>query len=121
MGQPKKTLKEKDYGIITRLGERGVSETDICKALGMSYKTWQRIKDEDDKAAEALEEARRTEESELVGVLYELAVKEKDKVAAMFLLKTRHGYVEGAEVANANQVNVQITLPAALNPKDYEK
>ncbi len=121
MANPKKTLKENDYGIISRLGERGVSETDICKALGMSYKTWQRIKEEDPRALDALEEARRVEESELVGVLFESATKDKNLTACMFLLKTRHGYLEGAQQVAANQVNVQITLPGAKDPVSYLK
>ena len=121
MANPKKTLKEKDYGIISRLGARGVSETDIAAALGMSFKTWKRIKDENDRAAEALDEARRKEESELVGVLYEAAIKEKNLTAAMFLLKSRHGYKEGADRIDATQVNVKITLPGAKDPVSYLK
>ncbi|MCC5906997.1 MAG: hypothetical protein JJU13_12355 [Balneolaceae bacterium] len=121
MGRNKIELKKTDYAKIRRLGARGVSEVDITKALGISFPTWKRLKSEDEQALEALEEARREEESELVGVLYEAATKDKNLTAAMFLLKARHGYKEGAEQVNANQVNVKITLPGAMNENEYQK
>ncbi|MEX0906250.1 MAG: hypothetical protein WD604_14540 [Balneolaceae bacterium] len=121
MAKPKKELPKDGLNIIRRLGKRGVSEVDIASALGMSYKTWKRIKDENPEAAQAIREARMKEESELVGVLYEAATTDKNLTAAMFLLKTRHGYKEGAEQLNANQVNVQITLPGAKSEAEYKK
>lgn len=121
MPRKKIQLKKTDYNKIRRLGARGVSEVDITKALGISFPTWKRIKEEDEQALEALEEARREEESELVGVLYEAATKDKNLTAAMFLLKARHGYKEGAEQVNANQVNVKITLPGSMEPHEYLK
>lgn len=120
MGRKKITLKKTDYSKISRLAERGVSEVDICEALGISFPTWARLKKEDEKALEAFETARRKEERELVGVLYEKAMN-GDSTCAMFLLKTRHGYLEGKEVVNANAVNVQITLPGSMQPEDYKK
>lgn len=120
MGRKKIELRKTDYDKIKRLGSRGVSEVDICSALGISFPTWKRLKEEDEQAAQALDEARREEESALVGVLYEAATKDKNLTAAMFLLKARHGYKEGSERVNANQVNVQITLPGAMDRKEYE-
>lgn len=120
MGRRKKTLPTNGLQTIRDLAERGVKETDIAKALGMSFPTWQRIKEENEEARETLEEARQIEENKLFGVLYEKAMK-GDSTAAMFLLKTRHGYREGAELVNANQVNVKITLPGSLNPDEYLK
>ena len=121
MPRAKIQLKDPDYELIGRLGSRGVSEVDICKALGISFNTWSRIKEEDEKANEALETARRTEERELVGVLYEAATNDKNLTAAMFLLKTRHGYKEGADHVNASQVNVSISVPGAMNEDEYKK
>lgn len=121
MGRTKIELKEKDYTTIRKLASRGVKETDMCKALGVSFPTWARLKEEDEKAIEVFEEAKKIEEDKLVGVLYDAATKDKNLTAAMFLLKTRHGYKEGAEQVNANQVNVSITLPGAKDPVQYLK
>ncbi|MEX0681268.1 MAG: hypothetical protein WD097_07785 [Balneolales bacterium] len=121
MGRIKKQLTETDYDKISRLAERGVKEIDICKALGVSFPTWKRLKSEDERAIEVFSEARKIEEETLVGVLYESATKQKNITAAMFLLKARHGYVEGREHGQAQQVNVQITVPGAMPEKEYQK
>lgn len=121
MGRKKKELKQTDYNKIRRLGARGVSEVDICKSLGISFPTWKRLKEDDPAALEALDEARREEESQLVGVLYEAATNDKNLTACMFLLKARHGYREGADRIDATQVNVKITLPGAKDPVQYLK
>ena len=120
MGRKKIKLPSNGLDIIRNLAERGVRETDIARALGMSFKTWKRIKDENDEARETLEEARQIEENKLFGILYEKAMK-GDTVSAIFLLKSRHGYKEGADQVNANQVNVKITLPGSMDPEDYRK
>ena len=120
MGRRKKNLPANGLEIIRNLAEKGVRETDIAKSLGMCFDTWLRIKNENPEALKALEEAKQIEENELFGILYEKAVK-GDSVAAMFLLKTRHGYREGAEVTNANQVNVKISVPGSMKPEDYLK
>jgi hypothetical protein len=120
MGRRKRLLPTDGLEIIRKLGARGVRESDIWKALGLSYKSWSRIKRENDEARLALEEARMMEHDDLYGVLYDKAVK-GDSTAAMFLLKTRHGYKEGAEQVTANQVNVKITLPSSMRPEQYAK
>lgn len=118
MARRKKEIPQNGLETIRRLAERGVRETEICKAFGMSYRTFQRIKDENEEVRETLEEARMIEERQLFDVLFEKAIL-GDSTCAMFLLKTRHGYQEGAQVVNPTQVNVQITLPGALKPKEY--
>jgi len=120
MGRKKITLSKPDYKKISRLAERGVNETDICKALDISFPTWKRLKEEDEQAMQALQEARRKEEAELVGVLYEAATVDKNLTAAMFLLKARHGYKEGADQRQAQQLNVKISVPGAMNEDEYE-
>ena len=120
MGRKKITLPSNGLDTIRNLAERGVKETDIVKALGISYPTWLRIKEENEEARQVLEEARQIEENKLFGVLYEKAMK-GDATSAMFLLKTRHGYLEGNQQVNANQVNVKITLPGSMDPEDYRK
>lgn len=121
MPTPKKVLNAKDYRNIRSMASQGVRETDIAKGLGISYNTWLRLKQEDEQCKSVFQEAKRIEEGELFGVLYEKAMK-GDSTSAMFLLKTRHGYREfGNEQATGNAVQVNITLPAAKKAEDYEK
>ncbi len=118
MPRPKKTLQENHYPLITELAQRGCREVDICRACGVSFPTWQRIKGEDAKAVDALEEGRGIEHEALVGALYEQAMM-GNVIAAMFLLKTRHGYREGFTVEHNSNVKITFELPGALSPGQY--
>jgi hypothetical protein len=52
--------------------------------------------------------------------LYQLAIEDKDKVSAMFLLKARHGYREGDQQEQANKVSVTFNLPGAMTAEQYK-
>jgi len=120
MGRKKKNLPPDALETIEKLASRGVRETDIARALGVSWGVYWRIKNENEAVKKTLEQARMIEHDALFGQLYEKAMK-GDSTAAMFLLKTRHGYREGADVVAANQVNVKITLPGSMKPDEYKK
>ena len=42
-----------------------------------------------------------------------------DKISAMFLLKARHGYIEGAQDVQGNRVNIVFALPGAMKPENF--
>ncbi|MEJ1339417.1 MAG: hypothetical protein RPU34_10420 [Candidatus Sedimenticola sp. (ex Thyasira tokunagai)] len=120
MSRPKKTLKKDQYEVIRDMAARGCREIDIARASGVSYNTWMRIKDEDPRALDALEEGRGIEHQKLVGALFEAAMK-GNAIAAMFLLKTRHGYREGFTVEHNSNVKISVELPAALSADQYTR
>jgi len=120
MPRPKKQLPRNGLQIIRDMAAAGNREIDIARALGMSYDTYHRIKGEFPPAAEALEEGRGIEHQALVGSLFDAAMK-GNVVAAMFLLKTRHGYREGYMVEHNSTVNVRFEMPGALPVTQYEK
>lgn len=93
---------------------RGVSETQIARALGVNYRTWMRVRAEDERIASALAETRKVEEEELVSILIDKA-RAGDTTALIFALKGRHGYRDqGAPQGTGDpKVNVTINLPAA--------
>jgi hypothetical protein len=93
---------------------RGVSEVRIARSLGINYRTWMRLRDEDERIAGALAESRKIEEEELVAVLLDKA-RDGETTSLIFALKSRHGYRDqGAPQAAADaRVNVVINLPAA--------
>ncbi len=64
---------------------------EIARALGTTVKTLKRILDDDPELADAVEAAREAEEAELRDCLMRNAKAGSD-VAALFLLKSRHGY-----------------------------
>lgn len=93
---------------------RGVSEVRIARSLGINYRTWMRLRDEDERIASALVENRKVEEDELVALLLDKA-RDGETTSLIFALKSRHGYRDqGAPQATADaRVNVVINLPAA--------
>lgn len=91
----------------------GVPETKIARALGINYRTWMRVRDEDERVSEVLLESRKIEEEELVSILLDKA-RAGDLPATIFALKSRHGYRDiGTAGGGVEQkVNVTILLPA---------
>jgi hypothetical protein len=62
---------------------------------------------------------RKLERHTLHNALYRLATEQGDKIAAMFLLKARHGYREGDQGDQANRVSINFTLPGAMKPEAF--
>lgn len=139
MARPRKRLPANGLDIIRDLASHGVQETVLAKALGLDVKTWRKIRTEDPDAKAAWEEARATEEDRLVGELFAQAVgrpaqydaegnviqaeQKPNPSAAMFLLKTRHGYREQgpADGDDSPRVNLTFNLPAPLEPEQWQK
>ena len=107
-------VPDQHVGKVVDACRRGVSEVRIARSLGINYRTWMRLRDEDERIAGALAESRRIEEEELVAVLLDKA-REGETTSLIFALKSRHGYRDqGTPQAAADaRVNVVINLPAA--------
>lgn len=102
---------------------RGVSEVRIARALGVNYRTWMRVRSEDERVAGALAESRKLEEDELVSLLMDKA-RGGETTAIIFALKGRHGYRDQGAPPNSAEakVNVTIHLPAAqATLEDYSR
>ncbi|MCP8939395.1 hypothetical protein NK718_12795 [Alsobacter sp. SYSU M60028] len=140
MGRPRKTLPANGLRIISDLACRGVREVEVARALGMSWHTWKRIREEDQEAKRAWEEAKAIEHDALVSSLFNMAVGapaeydaegnvvraevKRDAWAAAFLLKARHDYRDtgAASEGGADQrVAVVVNIPAPMSPEDYAK
>jgi len=121
MPRPKKTIRESQYPIITSMAARGCRQVDIARALGMSFDVWKRNRDEYHQVQEAFDSGRGIEHEALVGALFEMATKKNNAIAAMFLLKCRHGYRAGHVVERTSNVRITVELPGALNAEQYEK
>lgn len=94
IGRPLKEPPAKAVKIISDVASRGGAEISIAYALGTSFKTWQRWREDYPELKEAYDQARAKEHDTLVNILFEKA-KKGDSVAAMFLLKCRHNYRDG--------------------------
>lgn len=105
---------------IATLASTGFSKRGIAAHFNVSLQVFNRWLDENLKLAEAFEVGREHERQALHNVLYKLAVEGNDKIAAMFLLKARHGYREGDQQELANRVSINFTLPGAMKVEEYK-
>lgn len=67
---------------------------------------------------QAFENGREKERLALHNALYKKAMN-GDGPAAMFLLKSKHGYREGDQKEESNRVAITFNLPGALKPEQY--
>ena len=68
---------------------------------------------------EAFEVGRERERHALHNMLYRQAMEKGNATAAMFLLKSRHGYREGDQAESANKVSINFQLPAPIPLADF--
>ena len=119
LGRPRKTLPVNGYSIIEDMASRGCSENSIGFALNMCSDTWIALKHRDPKARDALERGRAVEHDALHGVLYEAAVTKGNIVAAMFLLKCRHGSRD--QQGPVAEVNTQMVVEVPPTIEDIDE
>ena len=120
VGRPEKTPPNNACDIVAKLAAKGCSETTIAYALGVCDKTWRRWKKDIPELLEALAVGRAREHDKLVGMLHEKALK-GDIIAAMFLLKCRHNYKEGAVIEDNRRIQIGVMLPQSLSPEQYRQ
>ena len=105
---------------IAALASTGFSKQGIARHYCVHLSTFNRWLEEDNVLAEAFAVGREQERQSLHNVLYRLAIDEKDKVSAMFLLKARHGYKEGDQAEQSNRVSITFNLPGAMTTEQYK-
>ena len=117
----KKNPPENSITVIRELASKGAAQRSISRALNVSYDTWLRWKDEEPGIKDALADGRSIEHDILVGCLLDSAITQKNVTAAIFLLKTRHGYRENKPINdNRPQITINFELPGAVSADVYE-
>ena len=106
--------------LVRELASRGVRDVDIANALRLSLPRWQKLKGSNSKVMAAYEEGRSAEHSALRNALFDAATQKGNVTAAIFLLKSRHGYVDQPQQQpEAGRVTVEFKLPAPLSQAQY--
>jgi len=105
---------------IIALASTGFTKRGIARHFQITEATLNRWFEEDEALQQAFSQGREAERQALHNVLYKLAVEEKDKVSAMFLLKARHGYREGDQSEQSNRVAITFNLPGAMTADQYK-
>ena len=103
---------------IRALSAEGHSTVGIAQQLGVGRKTFDKWRAEFPDLDEAYREGVERERYELHSGLAAKA-RGGNIVAAMFLLKARHGYREGDQADQAGRVSVTIALPGAMTLQQF--
>lgn len=123
LGRPRRQPSADAAKRVEELAAQGLPKSAIALALNVNRHLFNRWLDEREDMAEALLRGREAERHALHNKLFEAAMKGKGRdalLAAMFLLKSRHGYIEGTEVdGGASRVTINFALPGATKPDQY--
>jgi transposase-like protein len=106
--------------IVEQACENGCTIHQIAAGLGVDRKLFNEWRERYPEIEAAMTAGRAVEHDALVGVLFKAATQKNNLVAAIFLLKARHGYQEGVALVQ-NSVSINYQLPAPLSPAEYIK
>ena len=118
-GRPRALVPTDAAERIEALAADGFSLDGVARKLDTNRSTLAQWFDADPALKDAFDAGREHERHTLHNVLYRLAVEKDDKIAAMFLLKARHSYVEGDRFESGNRVSINFTLPGAMKPEQF--
>ncbi|MDB5851081.1 MAG: hypothetical protein JWP29_4833 [Rhodoferax sp.] len=116
-GRPRKEPPADAAAIITDACAKGASKIGVAMALAVDVRVLDRWLSEQPSLKDAFDRGRERERGTLHDVLFQCAIGKNGKdslIAAMFLLKARHGYVEGDQGDHGNRVNVTFNIPGAM-------
>lgn len=119
LGRPRADVPADAAERIRELAADGFSLVGIAAKLGTNRNTLAQWFDADAALKDAFDAGREQERHTLHNVLYTLATEKANPIAAMFLLKARHGYREGDQGDSGNRVSINFTLPGAMKPEQF--
>lgn len=117
-GRPRKEPPPGAALLIRELSSNGHGRLAIAKHLKTSKETLNRWMEENEEIKEAFEEGRGIEHKILLDATLNMA-KNGNVAAAIFLLKTRHGYRENAAPETESRVKIEMILPKAMSVSDF--
>lgn len=97
----------------------GFSIRGVAAGLGVAQDTFRKWLDDSPELQEAFDNGREKERYALHNMLYRQAIEKGNSTAAMFLLKSRHGYREGDQSETGNKVQINFQLPGALSMEEF--
>ena len=121
MARPRKEPQPEAVQRIETAAANGADVKGIAHCVGINKDTLQRWLNEHPELREAYERGRERERAALHNALYRAATEKGNIVAAMFLLKARHGYREGDQGEAGNKVSITFSLPGALTMDQYRE
>ena len=121
IGRPPKPIPPDADTIIKAMAADGFSLVGIASRLGIGKDLLREWFGREPKLQEAFDAGREDERHSLHNMLYKEAMEKGNATAAMFLLKSRHGYREGADAEQPNRVSITFNLPGAMPMAEFIK
>lgn len=115
-GRPRKQPPANAAELIREATARGATKLGVAVALDCALSVLERWLSESPELKEAFSVGREKERHALHSKLYETAMHGEGRdalLANMFLLKTRHAYLEGDQSEQGNRVSINFQLPGA--------
>lgn len=121
-GRVRYVLTEAGLECVERLASLGNHQRTIAKALGMPWSTFRDMRDREVPVQEALARGLGSLSDELTHHLL-TAARNGHVVAAIYLTKSRLGWVEGQppEGAPKTAVQVNINIPRAMTDAEFQR
>lgn len=118
MGRAHWGVTKTGLAIIRKMAANGCKLETIAGALGCSHDALEACRRRQPEVQEALDAGRAVMHDELVDILMQQA-RAGQFVPAIFLLKSRFGYREGAQLEVAVDLGGVLVVPADMSVEDY--
>lgn len=105
-----------DVGRIAELAGRGLTQAEICAAMGISEDTLSRRKQDVAEVAEAIKAGKATAAIAVANALYEKATVEKDLGAIIWYEKTRRGMTDKVQQEHTGSVAINVIYGTDRTP-----
>jgi hypothetical protein len=112
LGRRRKEPPPDAEAIIRTATANGCTKVGVAMALAVNEDVLVRWLDERPDLKQAFDQGRERERASLHNALYQAAMAGAI-VPALFLLKARHGYLEGSQDTQVNRVSITFNLPGA--------
>lgn len=106
--------------IVRFYADGGLGLATICERIGMTREQFSKAMRRQPEVAEILAQGKANEEFELKECLMNMA-RRGNVVAAIFMLKARHGWNDREQQGEVVNQKLQIVINAPLSPEDYKK
>lgn len=115
------TVTDAGLAAIERMAAEGNADGVIAKALSVNVKALRRLRDEDERVADAYEYGKARLATELTDILLNHA-REGNVTAAIYLSKARLGWRDQGPAPHAgNAVQVNIHMPAPMSDEEFKR
>lgn len=120
-GKLRLVVTEEGLAAIERMAAEGNANATIARALGTDARTLRRLRDDDERVAQAYDTGKARLADELTDILLTHA-RNGNVTAAIYLSKARLGWRDqGPAPQGGNATQINISIPAPMSEEEFRK